>query len=72
MERALLFFLAVPLDLSWGMRALPSSLWHVESLVPGYRILVLQPGSNLRHPALGVQSLSHWTTREVLTVSPAY
>ena len=30
------------------------------------RHLVAQPGIKLGPPALGVQSLSHWTTREVL------
>ena len=39
--------------LSCGMRGL--SLWD----------LVLHPGMGPRPPALGVQSLNHWTTREV-------
>ena len=30
-----------------------------------YGILVLQPGIEPVHPALAVQSLNHWTTREV-------
>ena len=37
--------------------------------VPGFTYgmwdLVPQPGIELRPPALGVQSLSHWTTTEV-------
>ena len=32
--------------------------WGVQNLVP-------QPGTEPEGPALGVQSLSHWTTREV-------
>ena len=30
-------------------------------------ILVLRPGIKLMPPAFGVQSLNHWTTREVLS-----
>lgn len=32
----------------------------------GLRILVLPPGIKLMLPALGVQSLNYWTSREVL------
>ena len=42
--------------------------------VPGHRFctwdLVPQPGIKLMPPALGSQSLSHWTTREVPLNAP--
>ena len=63
--------------LSWGTWYPQSSLWHVESLVSAYGIfsggmqtlscsmwdLVPWPGIKPGPPALGAQSLSHWTTK---------
>ena len=61
-----------------------SLLQHAESLVAACELLVAVfklinscdmwnlvpwPGMELRPPALGAQSLSHWTTTEVLRVS---
>ena len=64
-------YLAV-LGLSCGTQDLQSSLQHVGCLVVACKMascgmwdLVLWPRIKLRPPALGVQSLSHWTTREV-------
>ena len=43
-----------------------SKLRHVGSLVAArMRDLVPRPGMEPRPPALGAQSLSHWTIREV-------
>ena len=61
---------------SCSMQDLQSSLWHAGSLVEACKLLVaamwdlvpwlgIEPGP----PTLGVQSLSHWTTREVPTVT---
>ena len=50
-------------SLSWGRQDLWSSLWHAGSLVVGMWDPWL--GIELGPPALGVQSFSHWTTREV-------
>ena len=63
--------------LSWGTWYPQSSLWHVESLDSAYGIfscgmqtlsctmwdLVPWPGIKSGPPALGAQSLSHWTTK---------
>ena len=55
-------YLAVP-DLGWGMQDLHWGMWtlncHMWNLVPW-------PGIELRLPALGMYSLRHWTTKEVL------
>ena len=58
--------------LSCGTLDLPSSLQHMSSLVATCKLfncsmwdLVPWPGVESRSPALGVQSLSHWATREV-------
>ena len=48
------FFLAM-LDLSFSTQDLSCSMWD----------LVPQPGIEPRPPALGAQSLNHWTTKEV-------
>ena len=57
--------------LSCGTLDLPSSLQHMSSLVATCKLfncsmwdLVPWPGVESRSPALGVQSLSHWTIRE--------
>ena len=50
-----IFFLAAP-GLSCSMQDL--QWWHVGSIVPC-------PGIKLEPPALGVQTLSPWTTREL-------
>ena len=63
----LYWFLVVAL----GIFDLWSSLQHAESLLSmqtlscGTWDLVLWPGIESRPPALGAQSLNHWTTREV-------
>ena len=44
---------------SWGMQTLSCCMWD----------LVSWPGIELRPPALGMQSLSHWTTRDVSRTS---
>ena len=62
------------LGLGWGMQDLWSSLQPVGSLVATYKLscsmwyLVPRPGIELGLPELGVQSLGHWTTREVPTI----
>ena len=57
---------------SCGIRDLWSLLWHegplsrgMQSLSCGMWDLVSWPGIETGSPALGVRSLSHWTTREV-------
>ena len=59
-------YLAVP-SLSCGMWDLGSSMFveALEFFSCGLWDLVSWPGLEPRPPALGVQSLSHWTTREV-------
>ena len=55
------------------LRHAGSLLWHVGFLVTACELLVAacmwdlvpRPGIEPGPPALGVQSLSHWTTREV-------
>ena len=64
-------FILAALGLSCGMRDL--YLQHMDFLVVAcgllvaacMRDLVPQPGMEPRPPALGVRSLTHWTTREV-------
>ena len=51
-----IIYLAVP-ACSCDMLDIQPLLWHVGSS---------SPGIELGPPALGAQSLSHWTTREVL------
>ena len=42
------------------------SMWHADFLVAAcMRDLVPWPGIEPKPPALGAQSLTHWTTREV-------
>ena len=59
-------YLAV-LGLSCGMQDLQSSLQHEGSLVVEYKLLVAAGGTQFpdQDSALGAQSLSQWTTREV-------
>ena len=53
-----------------------SQLWHADFLVAACELLVAaciwdlvpQPGVEPGPPALGVQSLTHWITREVPVV----
>ena len=65
-------YLAV-LGLSCSTWNLPSSLWQAESLVAaggifsrGMRDLSPWPGIEPGSPVLGVQSLSHWPTEDLL------
>ena len=57
----LFIYLAVS-SLSCGMQDFSSSMW---TLSYGIWNLLPQPGIKLGSPALGAQSFSHWTTREV-------
>ena len=69
---SLIFIYLVVLSLSRGTQDLWSSLQHAGSFSCGRWTpscgawdLVPRSGIEPRFPALGVQSLSHWTTREV-------
>ena len=61
----------VVLDLSCGFQNLVAACrmvsCSVQTLSWGLWNLVPQPGIEPRPPKLGVQSLNHWTTREVPT-----
>ena len=64
------FYLA-EMGVSWGTQDLRSLLRHVGSLVAAQELscsmweLEIQPGIELKTPALGAQSLSHWTTKSL-------
>ena len=63
----LVFIYLAVLGLSCGMQDLQSSLQHEGSLVVEYKLLVAAGGTQFpdQDSALGAQSLSQWTTREV-------
>ena len=61
------FFFLAALGLSWSTQNLLFSLRHAESFSCSIWELVPWLGIDIRPPALGVWSLSHWTTREVQT-----
>ena len=76
-------FRALPDNPGWAHLKTLSSVTSVKTLFPFFsfwlifsphqmacRILVPQPGIKPAPPALEVQSLNHWTAREVLTLSP--
>ena len=52
--------------------AVPGLNFHTRDLRFGMRDLVSWPGTKLRPSALGIRSLSHWTTREVPPNSPKF
>ena len=63
----LVFIYLAVLGLSCGMQDLQSSLQHEGSLVAAHKLLVVAGGIQFpdEDSALGAQSLSQWTTREV-------
>ena len=67
LETRLFFFFSAALGLSWNAQNLLFSLRHAESFSCGIWELGPWPGIDIRPPALGVWSLSHWTSREVQT-----
>ena len=56
--------LVVTCGLSCGMQ---TSLGHADLVVACMQDIVPRPGIKPQPPALGVRSLTHWPTREVLT-----
>ena len=60
-----LFICLAALGLSCCAQDVWPSLQHVSSLSCGIKDLILGPGVEPGVPALGAQSLTHWTTREV-------
>ena len=63
----LFVYLATP-GLSNSVWDLGSSLQNVESLLVACKLLVPWPGIEPRLPTLGMQSLSHWTTKNSVGV----
>ena len=57
-----LIFVAACGIFSYGMQTLSCGIWNQVSL----------PGIEARPSAMGVQSLSHWTTREVPIMAYTY
>ena len=57
-----LIFVAACGIFSYGMQTLSCGIWNQVSL----------PGIEARPSAMGVQSLSHWTTREVPAMAYTY